>query len=211
MDRLATANGPLYVWFPPGSSRDAAVVYVHGFYDSAASAIRDHHLQEQFAASGLKVPFLVPEAPQGKGEPVRFPSLPQLLGYAGLPLNTPVIAVAHSGGYRTVANWLGTPSLKHIILLDAAYGNLPQFTAWGQQPGHSMALVGQDTAQASKTLAARVKAPYYDGQTHMGIVISEGWIAKLLKAAPVLALANLRAMGIAVAIAAAGYAAWRLW
>ena len=40
---------------------------------TAASAISDHHLQAQFAAAGADVPFLVPEAPDGPGQPVKFP------------------------------------------------------------------------------------------------------------------------------------------
>jgi hypothetical protein len=207
MKRIDTPRGPIYVWAPPGASRAAAVVYVHGYYDTAAQAIEKHRLAEQFSKSGRRVTFLVPEAPTGSGQTVHFPDLSAILKAAGLPASTKVVAVAHSGGYRTVRQWLSHPGLRHLILLDAVYAGLLDFEAWGRQPGHTMDVVGQDTATSSLVLAKAVGAPYTPAAAHMGIVTDGVLIPRLIGRAP---LPGAGAGGL-VAIAVATFVAWGLF
>jgi hypothetical protein len=184
------------------------VVYVHGYYDTAASAIAKHQLEAQFARSARRATFLVPEAPAGNGQPVNFPELGAVLAAAGVPATAQVIALAHSGGYRTVLGWLKHPALRHLVLLDAVYGGSPQFQAWAKTPGHTLDIVGQDTAAASKQLAAATGAPYTAASSHMGIVTEGKLIPALIARAP----GGTMTAGLLSWALAAGLAlgAWRL-
>lgn len=196
----------MYVWTPRGASRDHVVVYVHGFYDTATSAIEKHHLERQFAASGKRVPFVVVEAPTAPGQQVRFPDLSEVLVLAGLPATATVTAVAHSGGYSTVLRWLAAPNLNHVILLDAVYGGAQAFETWAKKPGHSLAIVGFDTADASQRLAQATGSPYTAAHSHMGIVTDGVIIPRLLAQAP------LPGAGIGgMAFAILGIVAWGAW
>lgn len=209
MQRLDTPRGPVYRWTPTGAAPDAVVVYVHGHRDTAASAVQNHDLEQQFQRSGRRATFLVPEAPSGSGQTVHFPDLPELLRLAGQPPTAQVVAVAHSGGYRTVLGWLRAPQLRHIILLDAVYGGSPSFEAWAQAPGHTLDIVGQDTAAASKRLATATGSPYQDHRSHMGIVLEGKIIPALLRRAPLPgALGGLIATAL---VAFVGWGAWRLF
>lgn len=207
MRRIDTTRGPIYAWAPAGVARDAAVVYVHGYYDTAASAIEKHQLADQFARSGKRVTFLVPEAPSGNAQAVHFPDLGELLRLAGLPASTKVVGVAHSGGYRTILGWLKHPGLRHLILLDAVYGGEPQLQNWGSVRGHTLDIVGEDTAAASKRLAAATGSPYTQAASHMGIVTDGKLIPRLIARAPLPGASR----GLAVALALLlGWGAWRL-
>jgi hypothetical protein len=208
MRRIDTTRGPIYTWAPSGAAHDVAVVYVHGYYDTAASAIEKHQLVEQFARSGKRVAFLVPEAPVGNGHAVSFPDLSELLRLAGLPASTKVVAAAHSGGYRTILGWLKHPGLRHLVLLDAAYGGLPQLEAWGKLPGHTLDIVGKDTAAASLALAKATGSRYTPASSHMGIVTDGKLIPALIARAPLPGAG--RGLAVALAIATVAWGAWRL-
>jgi hypothetical protein len=58
------------------------------------------------------------------------------------------VVVGHSGAYRTLVPWLDEPSLHQLILIDALYGNEPDFLDWlGREHGNRMTLVVKGTAK----------------------------------------------------------------
>src|SRR5262249_53178391 len=128
--RIMTEHGPVHVFRPQGYDSRAAgtLVYVHGLYTDVDAAWRDHRLADQFAAANVQALFIVPEAPMSGGENLRWTSLDELLvavhektGLARPP--GPVVVVGHSAAYRTIVAWLGCGRVKHVILVDALYGN----------------------------------------------------------------------------------------
>lgn len=151
--RLSTAQGPVHVWIPAGGGGDGVVVYVHGYYDTADSAWSKYSLAGQFAASGQNAVFIVPEAPTGSSDTVKWTDLSQLLATVeqelGRGLPATVTVMGHSGAYRTILNWLSNPRVKHVTLLDALYAGVANFVTWGNMPGHTMDIV---TTPAGGTL-----------------------------------------------------------
>lgn len=206
MKRVDTPRGPIFAWVPTGASRRAVVVYVHGYGNTAASAVGEHQLEAQFQRAGKRVPFLVPEAPSSSAQAVNFPDLGELLAAVGLG-GAQVVGVAHSGGYRTILTWLKNPALRHLILLDAVYAGAPQLEAWAAQPGHTLDIVGQDTATASRALATATRSPYTAAASHMGIVTEGTLIPRLIARAPLPGGGAGLAVGILVAV---GWGLWRL-
>jgi len=158
-------NGPIHVWIPPGYNRDTAglVVYIHGYYVDADQAWRHHRLARQFRDSRQNAMFLVPEAPRSRDERVYWKSLAELkttVRRAGIRLpNGPSIAMAHSGGYRTIASWVDNKWLAQVILLDAMYAKeaaFDEFIDSGKRAEHrKMVIVASDTASASQAFAER--------------------------------------------------------
>jgi hypothetical protein len=146
-----TTRGPVHVYQP--ANYDAAtagtLVYVHGYYTDLDTAWRQHRLTAQFGDSNVNALFISPEAPQGNAEPVRWESLRELLdAVAASGVDVPrgaVVALAHSGGFRTVVPWLDSGLLHTVVLLDALYGNEDRFGAWAAKAGHSLVLVGAET------------------------------------------------------------------
>jgi len=181
--RLDTIRGPIYI---AGSVKGPVVIYVHGYRDTAASAIEKHRLPEQFAAAGAEATFVVPEAPSSSSQAISFPDLGELLALAQRPDAKAVVALGHSGAYRTLRGWLKDPRLRHVVLLDALYGHGDEFAAWGRAKGHQLDIVGKDTALLSRQVAEAARVPYYQGGSHMGIVEREGWIARFLAGSSVL-------------------------
>lgn len=153
--RLQTSNGPVHVFAPEGYASKTAgiVVYVHGYYTDVDTAWNEHQLEAQFTASKRNALFIVPEAPQRDDDGVRWQSLPELLDavreVVELP-NGPLIAVAHSGGFRTITPWLSASGhlIEQVVLLDGLYGGEDKLRDWlsthGKRPG-SLTLVGFDT------------------------------------------------------------------
>jgi hypothetical protein len=159
--RLETDRGPIHVWMPDGYDPKTAktVVFVHGYNTNVDSAWVEFKLREQFAASGLNAIFIACAAPAGKRYPVMWSSLPGLLatvsGGINLPLPHDVVAVGHSGAYRTLVHWLAVPALHTLVLLDAAYGEDDQFAAWTQRDAHHRLInVAADTVSESNWLHA---------------------------------------------------------
>jgi hypothetical protein len=159
--RLETDHGVVHVWVPAGyqPERAALVVYVHGYYTDVDAAWTDHRLAEQFALSAVDAVFIACEAPSGRRQPVSWAALDELvgaaLGDAGIvrPLG-PMIAIGHSGAYRTLLEWLDDPLLDHIVLVDAAYGEIEPFEAWVRaSPRHRLIDVTEDTVRWSEELA----------------------------------------------------------
>ncbi len=134
--RLETERGPVHVWIPAGydPATAATVVFVHGYHTDIDAAWSDYRMADQFALSGVNAMFIAGGAPNGKHASVVWPSLTQLLAtVAGrIDVKMPkkrLVAVGHSGAYRTLALWLDNPLLDSIVLLDAVYGEY-RFGPW---------------------------------------------------------------------------------
>ena len=177
--RLDTAHGAVHVWTPPGYRADTAgiAIYVHGYYTDVDDAWDEHRLAAQFAASGCNALFIVPEAPRGNRQEVNWRSLGDLLRevrrhtglvlpWSGLSGETRgmIVALGHSGAYRTLLEWLDEP-LQHIVLLDGLYGNEQPFLDWleasqprgrarAPQRGHRLTILGLDTLRWSELATA---------------------------------------------------------
>ncbi len=153
--RIDTPHGAVHVWTPAGYHADGAglVAYVHGYYSDVDSAWRDHQLPEQFALSGVNAMFVVCEAPAGNKAPVYWSSLSELFrtvqaGTGGALPSGPVIAIGHSGAFRTLIPWLDDPRVDWMILVDAAYARIDPFIDWVKaSPAHHLYYVGDDTIE----------------------------------------------------------------
>ncbi len=172
--RLQTDKGPIHVWRPRGYDPTSAgtVLYVHGYYTNVDGAWVQHALAEQFAASKLNALFIVPEAPSGGNEEVFWPVLSELLKeverqLAGIKARGPIVAVGHSGAWRTLGSWAQEQDkdgakVDDFILLDALYGMDDKFQAWlarqpsGEEP--RMTLVSKDTANRVASFLEKVSA-----------------------------------------------------
>ena len=135
--RFETWRGPVHVWLPDGYDRDDAgvVVYVHGYYTPIDRAWKEHRLASQFAASKLKAAFIAPEAPQGGHEGVFWADLGVLLGEVEKRLQEPLgkgplIAMGHSGAYRTLLSWIAYRPLADVVMLDALYDGVEVLQEW---------------------------------------------------------------------------------
>ncbi len=157
--RIKTEVGAVHVWVPPGYNRATAgtVVYVHGYYTDADGAWRDHDLAAQFKASGQNALFIVPDAPSGNSEEVKWPALTDLrraMARANIKLPSgPVVVMGHSGAFRTVMKWVDHKLVTQVILLDALYGGeraFDDFIASGKRAKqHKLIVIGSDTATES--------------------------------------------------------------
>ena len=161
--RIKTDEGAVHVWVPPGYDRATAgtVVYVHGYYTDADGAWADYKLARQFKASHQNAMFVVPDAPAGNDQDVKWPALTDLrqaLRKANIKIpDGPTIVMGHSGAFRTVMKWVDHHAVEQIILLDAMYGGEQQFDdyiASGKRADqHKLIVVGSDTAASSVSFA----------------------------------------------------------
>ncbi|MCB9562367.1 MAG: hypothetical protein H6708_18330 [Kofleriaceae bacterium] len=159
--RLDTDHGAVHVWVPAGYHADGAatIVYVHGYYTDVDQAWTNHQLPEQFALSGLDAVFIACEAPAGSRPAVSWTSMGDLLDtvFARTTITRPmgpVIAVGHSGAFRTLLTWLDYPLLDQIVLVDALYAEVEPFRAWlAASPSHRLIDVGEDTVRWTDELA----------------------------------------------------------
>jgi hypothetical protein len=167
--RLVTHDGVVHVWRPPGFVARSAVtvLYVHGYYTDVDGAWADHRLAAQFKQSGRNALFIVPEAPSGGPQDVQFKDLGVLLAKTARltgqesPAGA-VIAIGHSGAYRTLASWLSHDTLREVVLLDALYWNEPEFESWAASASATgprrLVLVSYETAVRSEAFLARFPA-----------------------------------------------------
>jgi hypothetical protein len=152
--RVQLHSGPAHVWIPDHYQPASAglVLYVHGYHSDVDHAFTDHQLAQQFADSGVNALFIVPRAPRNKHQRVRARDIGTLMRdvrqATGIerPLG-PVVAVGHSGAYRTLVRWLDDPALEEIVLLDGLYAQESRFRAWLEHPDddHRLTLVVMDT------------------------------------------------------------------
>lgn len=141
--RLDTARGVVHAWAPADydAATAATVVFVHGYWINVDGAWASYRLPQQFALSGINAIFIVPEAPWAKWAPIVWPSLTELVRTVADQIDIAMpakrlVAIGHSGAYRTLAMWLADPMLDTIALLDALYvevGLLPWMRASEQR------------------------------------------------------------------------------
>jgi hypothetical protein len=165
--RIKTSRGAVHVWAPPGYDRATAgtVVYVHGYYTDADGAWREHELARQFKASHQNALFIVPDAPAGNDDEVKWPALKDLrraVARANIHLpDGPVVVIGHSGAFRTVMQWVDHKLVDQIILLDALYAGesaFDEFIASGKRAeDHKLIVVAASTAEESASFAGRYK------------------------------------------------------
>jgi len=160
--RLDAAPGAIHVWQPDDLAPDrcGTVVYVHGYFSDVDEVWQQHGLAAQFARSLVQARFIVPEVPQHKRQPERWPQLAALLATVDASLGEacrsgPRVAIGHSGGYRTIASWLDEGLLDDVVLLDALYGREPQYAAWlAADRAHRLFLVSDLTRRRSEKFMA---------------------------------------------------------
>jgi hypothetical protein len=135
--RLETTRGPVHVWIPPhyDATTAATVVFVHGYNTNADTMWTGAQLPQQFASSGINAMFIACGAPDAKVPPVVWPALDGLLASVTAATGQhmprgPVVAIGHSGAYRTIVEWLDNRALQTVVLLDGAYAEGGQFAAW---------------------------------------------------------------------------------
>jgi hypothetical protein len=165
--RIRSKNGPIHVWVPAGYDRATAgtVVYVHGYHVDVDQAWERHDLPQQFRKSQQNAMFVVPEAPRSNEDRVYWESLAELkqaVSRAGIRMpNGPTIAVAHSGGFRTIASWVDNRLLAQVILLDALYGRVEQFEQFihsgKRAQHHKLLIVASHTAEQSRDFAKKFR------------------------------------------------------
>ena len=157
--RVETDAGAIHVWVPPGYDRATAgtVIYVHGYHTDSDGAWKSHDLARQFKASGQNALFIVPDAPSGNDEQVKWPALADLrkaISRANIRMpDGPIIVMGHSGAFRTVMKWVDHKLVQQVILLDAMYGGnkaFDEFIGTGKRAQHhKLIVVGSDTADSS--------------------------------------------------------------
>jgi len=165
--RIKTSRGAVHVWFPPAYDRETAgtVIYVHGYYTDADGAWREHDLARQFKASHQNAMFVVPDAPSGNEDDVKWPALKDLrraVARANIHLpDGPVVVMGHSGAFRTVMQWVDHRLVDQIILLDALYAGESAFDAFiasgKRADDHKLIVVAASTAEESASFARRYK------------------------------------------------------
>lgn len=163
--RIKTSAGAVHVWVPAGYDRETAgtVVYVHGYYTDADGAWREHSLAKQFRASKQNAMFIVPDAPRGNDQDVKWHALTDLrkaITRANLRLpDGPTVVLGHSGAFRTVMKWVDHKVVAQVILLDALYGGekaFDDFIGTGKRAKqHKLIVIGADTAEESKSFVRR--------------------------------------------------------
>src|SRR5262249_38708224 len=141
------------------------IVYVHGYYVDVDTAWTKYRLPDQFEASGKNALFIAAEAPSSSDDEVVWPALGDLLravpalGGPGLPYG-PLAGVGHSGASRTGLGWLDYPPLRHIILLDALYGNEEDYIEWLEElrghGGRRLTLVASDTTRFAEPFVKKL-------------------------------------------------------
>ncbi|MCB9527554.1 MAG: hypothetical protein H6701_04005 [Myxococcales bacterium] len=171
--RLDTAGGVVYVWVPPNYHRPTAgsVIYVHGYWTSADRAWREHQLPQQFRKSRQNAIFIVPSAPTGPEDGVKFKTLGGLRGAIrkkGIRLpDGPIVVIGHSGAYRTIAEWVDHALVQQVTLLDGFYGRedkWEEFIVTGKKAKqHKLVLVGVTTTKAGVAFARRHKGVRRNG------------------------------------------------
>lgn len=165
--RIKTGRGAVHVWVPPDYDRETAgtVIYVHGYYTDADGAWHEHELARQFKASHQNAMFIVPDAPAGNDDDVKWPALKDLrraITRANIHLpDGPVVVIGHSGAFRTVMQWVDHRLVDQIILLDALYAGeaaFDEFIASGKRADdHKLIVVAASTAEESASFARRYK------------------------------------------------------
>jgi hypothetical protein len=174
-ERRAAHHGGrvLRTWRPRELDLNTAgtVVYVHGYDTTVDDAWEQHRLAAQFQLSRQNAIFAAVSGPASRNEPVAWPRLSDVrdaqTSLTGQSPTGPVVVVAHSGGYRTVASWIQRGDvIDQVGLLDALYGDVDDLTHWIGDPAapqRSMNLVscdnGRPRANAERLIAGLRRQP----------------------------------------------------
>jgi len=164
--RIEGPRGPIHVWIPAGYHSDtgATLLYVHGYFDNADTAWVGHQIPEQFAMAGLNAMVIAPEAPIQQKIPVNYPNLSELIRIVEDATGTLRGAaftgvIGHSGAFRTIQAWLDEPTLDHVTMVDAMYGEEELIAAWLRaSPKRRLITVGEDTLLGTESFAAKFPA-----------------------------------------------------
>jgi pimeloyl-ACP methyl ester carboxylesterase len=147
-------RGAVHVWRPQNFKPQGAVtiIYLHGFFTDVDRAVIEHQLLTQFRDSGRNALFIVPEARSGRTDPVFWTDVRVLLDLVDRRTKQRpperLIVVGHSGGYRTIVEWLSHGAIEQVILVDGLYGNEDEFRNWvmsAEARPRQLILVGFDT------------------------------------------------------------------
>lgn len=163
--RIETDRGPVHVWTPEGydPATAATVVFVHGYFVSVDEAWNDYRLPQQFALSGINAMFIAAQAPMGKRDAIVWPSLAALVKTVEDSVDVAVpaqrlVAIGHSGAYRTLATWLPNASLDTVVLLDALYGEY-RFMPWARgSQTHRLVNIAYETGRYSDVMHRNLPA-----------------------------------------------------
>lgn len=144
---------------------DPVVIYIHGYGVTTTQAVSEHLLEDQFAASDVRALYVVPEAPSSSDERVAWGDLRQLLdavrrSFPKTPRG-PVVALGHSGAYRTIVSWGNVTG--HRALLDGWYPNAREPLAkWiaASDKNRLILVDGPDTGIEATRFVEEMK-PYY--------------------------------------------------
>ncbi len=166
--RIDGPRGPLHVWRPAGYHADGAatILYVHGYYINVDGAWVKYQLPEQFAMSGANATFIAVEAPSGVRQPIQYTDLVEVLQTVERATGTPrgagpVVAMGHSGAFRTLETWMDAPILDTIIALDALYGENDVFQEWFDGgPHRRLITVGDDTLRWTEEMASDINETF---------------------------------------------------
>lgn len=161
--RIATEHGPVHVWIPDGydAATAATIVFVHGYWINVDQAWASYRLAEQFALSGINAMFVAPEAPRSKWSRIAWPSLGDLVDAVAGGIDIPMpaarlVAVGHSGAFRTLAEWLANSSLDTVVLLDALYVDYGLLPWLRSSPQHRLVNIVYETGRISNYLHSRL-------------------------------------------------------
>ena len=161
--RIETEHGAVRVWIPEDydAATAATVVFVHGYWTDCDAAWTDYRLPEQFALSGINAMFVVPEAPANKKSKVAWPSLDALIAQVTAEVDVAMpagrlVAMGHSGAYRTLAGWLVNKRLDTVVLFDAVYREY-RFAPWVRRvESHRLVNIAYETSRYSDVMHKRL-------------------------------------------------------
>ena len=161
--RLSTENGPIHLWCREGSAPTETVIFVHGHELDADGVYRQENLAEQFHSSGRNALFVVPEAPVGPNDPVKWKSVEALLeaidGGSNAQAPRSVIVAGHSGAYRTIGPWLHSKLVSRVVLLDAFYGDMVEYDAWLQRTDARLQVLSSVTLPRAEAFLQALDEP----------------------------------------------------
>lgn len=166
--RLVTSHGAAHVWRPDRyeARRAGVVVYVHGYWANVDQAWNDHRLAEQFRDAERNALYVVIDSCAEDAEDVYWKDLSGLLKevrrLSKNPIpDGPLVAIAHSGGYRTLLTWLDEKRLTQIVLLDGMYNNQERFAEWVSARGERrrrLILISEETFDRADVFARGIKS-----------------------------------------------------
>lgn len=175
--RLETPRGAVHTWSPYGYAPETAilVLYVHGYHIDLDNAWLGQGLPEQFGVSRINALFVACEAPSNPTDHVRWESLSDLLSTVeqatgdSFPKGR-VVAIGHSGAYRTIAHWVREPRLETLVLFDAGYGPITPFLQWiNGRPDRRLISFASDTIRWTTALHRRLPTTFtIDGVASLG-------------------------------------------